>query len=178
MLRVAKLARDGRVHLFLYSEIDLEILNGTPFPSKRTADCLDGATIDHVPAAIERSKFQQMSIEEFCKKDTRVRFFRWLLSLDDMAPSKRPGFMAMLSDFERRNFESLNRFREICKDIAPTHYPDAFHLWTAEVNGLDYFLTADKKFINAVTKGSRIALVTRPICPADFVEELIRSASP
>jgi hypothetical protein len=65
---VAQLARDGKVHLFTYSELEIENLGGTLFPSSLAAHCLDGVTIDHVAAAIERSKFQQMPFEEFAEK--------------------------------------------------------------------------------------------------------------
>jgi hypothetical protein len=56
--------------------------------------------------------------------------------------------------------------------LPENHYRDALHLWTAEVNGLDYFLTADKTFINVMTKTSRVPLPTRPISPSDLLAEL------
>jgi predicted nucleic acid-binding protein len=178
MIAVAKWAREGRVHLFTYSEIEQETLRGTFFPSMTTNDCLKDTNIDRVPAAIERSKFQQMSENEFCRKETRIQFLRWLLSLNEKDLAQRPRAMEMFTAFERRNVESLSRFREICKHVAENQLPDAFHLWTAEVNGFDYFITADRKFINVLTKSSRIALPTRPICPTDFVAELTQSTAP
>jgi predicted nucleic acid-binding protein len=175
LLAIAQFAREDRVHLFTYSEIELETLNGTLFPSSQIADCFDGVTIDHLDPPIDRSKLQKMSEDEFCKKETRVKFFDWLRSINPADLADKPWFLATFSAFERRNFESLGRFRAICRDLAQTHFPDAFHLWTAEVHGLDYFLTADKKFINALTKSSRINLITRPIGPSDFVAELTQS---
>lgn len=78
----------------------------------------------------------------------------------------------MFSDFERSNLKSLGRFTELCANLDETHYPDAFHLWTAEVNNLKFFLTADKKFINVLTETSQVALTTRPISPYDFLQML------
>ena len=169
---VAESAREGKVHLFTYDEIELETLSGTLFPSGVVAHCLAGVKIDYVRAAIERSRFQQMPLDTFAEKSTRVDFCRWLLSLDYRELAKRPKFMSMFSDFERRNLESLGRFREICANLDETHYSDALHLWTAEVNSLDFFLTSDKKFINVMTKTSQVALTTRPICPCDFLRVL------
>ncbi|HZK14733.1 MAG TPA: hypothetical protein VFC55_09440, partial [Desulfobaccales bacterium] len=68
--------------------------------------------------------------------------------------------------------KSLNRFKELCCALDEKHYPDAFHLWTAEVNGLDFFLTADRKFINVMSKTSRSQLKTKPIAPVDFLDYL------
>ena len=172
MPRIAQSAREGKVYLFTYDEIEIENLRGTLFPSGVVAHCLAGVKIGHVPAAIERSIFQKMPLHTFTEKSTRIDFCRGLLSLDYRELTKRPKFMSMFSDFERRNLESLRRFTELCANLDETHYPDALHLWTAEVNNLKFFLTADKKFINAMTETSQVALTTRPICPYDFLHVL------
>jgi hypothetical protein len=169
MASIAQLARDGNVRLLTYNEIEIEILYGTYFPSSLESDCLAGVKIDSVPAAIERSKFQKMSFEAFTERSTRIAFCCWLLSLDPREVAKRPQFISMLSDFERRNLETLDRFKELCANLNKKHYFDAFHLWTAEVNNLAFFLTADKTFINAMTNTSRVTLPTRPIFPSDFL---------
>jgi hypothetical protein len=166
--RIAQLARDSKVHLFTYTEIEHETLNGTLFPSSLATNSLAGVKIKHVPSAIERSKVQQIPFDTYTLKRTRIAFCRWLIRLRNYEneTAKKAGF----SEFERKNFESLDRFREICSGLNEKHYPDAFHLWTAEVNDLNYFLTADKKFIKAMTETSRIALTTRPIAPSDFLQ--------
>jgi hypothetical protein len=174
LFNIAKLARENRVRLFIYSEIELETLAGTLFPSRMISDCFDGMTIDRVEAAIERSKLFSMPMHEYSDKKARVAFVQWLCAIKPADLAAKPKLLAKFSPFERRNLESLNRLRTLCKNLAEEHFPDAFHLWTAEVNELDYFLTADKRFINALTKTSRVALVARPISPSDFVEELTR----
>jgi hypothetical protein len=162
---IAQLARDSKVLLLTYSEIEHETLEGTLFPPSLATDSLAGIKIERVRSAIERSKVQQMSFDVYNQKRTRIDFCRWLLcSRDYQQIAKIPTF----SEFERKNLESLDRFREICSGLNEKHYPDAFHLWTAEVNDLDFFLTADKKFINAITE-TRIALTTRPVSPCDFL---------
>jgi hypothetical protein len=175
MLSVAQLARDGKIHLFTYNELEIENLNGTFFPVSLAADCLAGVKINRVPAAIERSKFQQMPLKEFAEKGTRIEFCRWLLSLDYREVVKRPAFRSMFSDVELRNLESLNRFKEICAGLSELHYPDALHLWTAEVNDLDFFLTTDKKFFRAITETTRIVKTTQPIFPSDFLARTKRN---
>jgi hypothetical protein len=163
MPRIAELARQGRVRLFTYDEIENENLRGAMFPSGVVAHCLAGVEIGYVPAAIERSIFPDMPLESFC---------RGLRSLDHRELAKRTKFLSKFSDFERRNLKSLGRFVELCAGLEETHHPDALHLWTAEVNNLDFFLTSDKKFINVMTMTSQVALTTRPICPSDLLSML------
>jgi hypothetical protein len=104
------------------------------------------------------------------KKEARIKFCKWVLSLDYNSLTKRPAFISRFTDFELRNLESLDRFRQICSGLSEQHYPDAFHLWTAEVNKLAFFLTTDQKFIRAITETSRITFTTRPIPPSEFLE--------
>ena len=172
MSGIAQSAREERIYLFTYNEIEVENLCGTLFPSGLVAHCLAGVNIGSVPAAIERSRVQQMSLDTFAEKSTRIDFCRWLLSLDHQELAKRTKLVSMFSDFERRNLESLGRFSELCANLDETHYLDALHLWTAEVNNLKFFLTADKKFINVMTETSQVALTTRPISPYDFLQML------
>jgi hypothetical protein len=64
----------------------------------------------------------------------------------------------------------LKGFKEICRDLSEKHYPDAFHLWTADMNELDYFLSADKKFVSVMTLTKGTQLISRPIAPRDLLE--------
>ena len=58
-----------------------------------------------------------------------------------------------LTEFEVESLRTLEWFRTLCKAAnSPEHYPDVFHLWTAERNGLDGFLTLDKKLQNLVER--------------------------
>jgi hypothetical protein len=170
MPSIARLARDGKVHLFTYSELEIENFKGTLYPLSLAAHSLTGVAIDRVPAAVERSKFQQMDFRQFAEKEAFIDYCKWILSLNYKNLMKRPGFSSKFTDFELRNLESLDRFKHICRNLSEKHYPDAFHLWTAEANNLHFFLTADKKFIRAITKTSRVNLTTKPISPSEFLE--------
>jgi hypothetical protein len=123
---IAQLARDGKVHLFIYSELEIENLRGTPFPLSLAAHSLAGVAIVRVPAAIERSKFQQMDFRQFAEKEARIEFCKWILSLDYKSLTKRPRFSSRFSDFELRNLESLDRFRQICGNLSEKHIPTLF----------------------------------------------------
>lgn len=101
-----------------------------------------------------------------------VRFCQFLLRMNQAAVESQVDRWPFLSDFERSNLRNLGRFREICDALPETHYPDAFHLWTAEVNDLDYFGVVDKRFLNAITKTSRISPRTKLMAPRDLIQDL------
>jgi hypothetical protein len=173
MPTMARVVGDGRLTLVDSTELSLEEIKGTYVGVSGIAgDLFRDVRWSHVPAAIERSKFQKMDMDSYTMKETVVAFCKILLGFDCKAVAARPRFLQRFTDFEQKNLLSLDRFRQICAALSENHYPDALHLWTAEVNRLDYFLTADRAFINVMTKTSRIALTTRPIAPVDLLEVL------
>jgi predicted nucleic acid-binding protein len=105
------------------------------------------------------------------KKTKVVEFCKLLLHIDAtmLEPS---GLLEMLTETELTNRRNVARFRALCAVLDESQYPDAFHLWTAEVNGLDYFLTADRAFINVMTKTARLQLTTRPVGPRELLDDL------
>jgi hypothetical protein len=169
---IARLVREGAVRLGAYNEIEFELMKGSFGFSGAIGDLFSGVQIDDVPAAIERSHFESTEMSEYVQKASVIAFCKFLLTVDYGAFESRPKLMSRLTEFERNNLRRLPRFREICRDLPEKHYPDAFHLWTAEVNGFAYFLTADKAFINAMTLTSRVALTTKPIATREFLATL------
>jgi hypothetical protein len=169
---IMKLARESNFLLYTYSELEIETFKGSFDLRGGKGDLLKDVKIDDILSAVERSKFQQMDLIEYSKKETLIKFCKFLLEVDFKEFEKRPRFLSKFTDFERQNLKSLNRFSKLCSSLDETHYPDAFHLWTAEVNGLDFFLTADRKFINVMNKTSRAHLKTKPIAPVDFLDHL------
>lgn len=172
MPTIARLARENLLGLFVYPELGFEMFKGSSHAGFGIGNLIKDVQIGKLPAAIERSKFQGMDIQDYVQKDRLVEFVSLILSLDHSAVKALPKSRLKFTDFELQNLRSLDRFREICANLPKKHYPDAFHLWTAEVNGLDFFLTADKKFIRALTESSRVELTTRPIAARDLLDEM------
>jgi hypothetical protein len=52
---------------------------------------------------------------------------------------------------------------------------DAFHLWCAEHNECDYFLTLDFKLIKVLQQNQKIKLKIRPVCPSELLREVQES---
>jgi len=176
MPTIARLARENRIQLFIYSELENEIMLNGPFPSGVVIDLLKDVNLGRVPAAVERSKWQQMEMRRYLQKGAVIDFCKFLSSLDYAALARHPrfgSFAPKFTDFEMQNMRCVHRLKELSEDLPENHYADALHLWTAEVNALDYFLTCDKKFINALAMSSRVKLRgTLPIAPSKLLDKL------
>ena len=84
-----------------------------------------------------------------------------------------PEIWNRLPEKMRANLRNLSRFHELIDSLpADKHWPDALHLWTAETHGAEYFLTLDKRFINALTKTARIDLPTKLALPSELLDDL------
>jgi hypothetical protein len=163
---IARLACEGIVKLFEYDELEFETLKGTILGGVVTHLLAEVPTF-RAKSPIERSHFQQMDVQQYVHKSTFVKFCRWLLSLNTVQIKKRTDLRASFP-----HPDSIERFKEICSNLPEKHYPDAFHLWTAETNGLDYFLSADKRFARVMTLTKHMRLNSKLIAPRDLVESL------
>jgi hypothetical protein len=172
MPTIVKLARERKLELFQSMEVILEALKREPL-AIHVVDLLTDVPLGLVPPAVERSCFMRMELFKYAEKEVMIQFCKILLTVNrEKLVSKSSSLLLGITDFGIQNLKDVQRFKELCHGINETHYPDAFHLWTAETNGLDYFLTADKKFINLMTKTKRIDLQSIPISPQDLVNSM------
>ena len=170
---VRRLAIDEKIELYTYNELTNEAWKRpVSFPANVLGDLFVDITFKHVDAAVERSFFFQMDISEYIKKDQVIKFCIWLLDskVEDLADrlegqKRYPAFLL-------NNLRKVQRFRDLCNGLAEKQYPDAFHLWTSEVNGIEYFLTTDRKFIRVMTETKHINLPCRPLSPTDLLSML------
>jgi len=51
---------------------------------------------------------------------------------------------------------------------------DAYHIWTAEAAGVDFFISLDKKLINSIRHQKRITIKTEVLYPAEVVSRLVK----
>jgi hypothetical protein len=70
-------------------------------------------------------------------------------------------------------FENIQypRYLEILKAIGGNKHADAFHLWAAESDHVDYFLTTDRKLIHSV-QGPPIAIGVCVLAPSKLLEDI------
>jgi hypothetical protein len=62
------------------------------------------------------------------------------------------------------------RFLELKKRTGGHHLADLYHVWTAEENSLDCFITLDTKFLRAVTLPKPLDTPVRLLTPMQFVQ--------
>jgi hypothetical protein len=58
-----------------------------------------------------------------------------------------------LTQFEIESLKNIRWFQFLCeRSGSPKNYPDVFHLWAAERNGLNIFLTLDNRLLELVSR--------------------------
>ncbi len=74
------------------------------------------------------------------------------------------------SDAEVKN---LSAIAPVLRAAGPNseHLLDVFQLWTAEVNGIPYFVTCDKTFIRFMTDTMKNPFASKPILPSKLCSE-------
>lgn len=171
-------AANGHLSLHTYSELEMEAMPGwIPTPTEK-GSLFRTIPFHTIPAAVERSRLFTLIGDEMVNRDAFRRYCEWLMGIhvDKLSQEKIAWLRTKCTDFELSNLINVERFRSLCRHVSRKHYPDAFHLWTAEVNQIKFFLTNDKKFINAVTKSSKLELYTKPVCPEVLLNELQQRA--
>lgn len=174
---VCDFARKGVLTLCTSDELMYEHWNSSE--SIRTAntgtELLRGIELQWLPTPITRSRFMHGGEREL-EKAARLDFFRLLRSEGTRNPSRdwHSTLAGRVTSFEVESFKQLDRFAEICSGLGPKDGKiiDAFHLWTGERSGASYFLTYDMRFINYITRTSRLALRCIPLVPNELIARL------
>ncbi len=154
---IASLIKDGRVLPFTSAELEAEAFRVVKYPSLGHEDIFADVNFEHLKPPIDRSKWG-ISIEQHLSKEDVIAYCEcFLLSssaerTEAFIEGMRRNPRFSLTDFEERCLRRSGVFQQICKGIEKTHYPDALHVWTAEENGVDVFLTMDKKFRNVIQR--------------------------
>jgi hypothetical protein len=189
---VGRLIREGTIKPFTYHELKFEKARHKPHVQEFNA--LRGCELAVCRSPIERSRFRatydfSAHLRKGGKKDkqrglndntfSQIGFISWLISLSNgqVKDILKNSELLHLSEFEIESFESLSWFKALCRKFGgEENYPDAFHLWTAERNNLDYFLTLENKMTNMLChmgKGKKaIDMNVRAIKPIEFLNRL------
>jgi hypothetical protein len=170
---IARLAREDRLKLYSYNELGLEEARGRRGMKGTFGDLFADVRVQTVPPAIERSRYRKTyDLETYSNKNSLTEFVLFLNGLDTSNITKIPDFWNSLPDFERQNLGRLTQFTTLCQTIAENHYADAFHLWTAELNCIDFFLMMDKRFLNAFRSQSRSSFRCSPVTPEELIQQV------
>jgi len=193
LFTVGRLIREGRIEAFDYWEIRCEKFRGTP--TVKECNALRDCEIRSCDPAIKRSMFRQ-SIDltdvfsKGGKKDIKngielgqanqIAFFEWLCTLKGPEVDLLVSHAALLrlTPFEIDSLRDIDRFQFLCsRSGSRENYPDVFHLWTAERNGLDALLTLDCGLPALASrvkneKGKTVKMKTEVLQPIDLLRRL------
>lgn len=165
--------QSGRILPFTTDELEAEAFRALKYPSLDFKDILEGVTFEHLKSPIDRSKWG-LSLEQYTSKKSVIEYCECFFltpsseRMEIFIEGMRRNPRINLTEFEERCLRRQDIFKQICKGIDKTHYPDALHLWTAEENGIDVFLTIDKKFKNVI-QHQKISMN----CQVQFPSELL-----
>lgn len=173
--KIADFCRQGTITPYVSQELLAED-RVQKYPSRLYHNVFRGVHFQKAKCAFVRSRYG-ITLERYRSKEdvirhckiyfldtTRERQERFIEKMHD-----NPQFS--LSDVEERSIRSTHVFQEICHGISETHYPDALHLFTAEMNDIDVFLTLDNKFKNVIDR-QQISLSCRTLLPSMLVSEI------
>jgi len=173
--RVAELIRQGGVQAYTTNELYAEGFPVQKFPSPRYMDIFEGCTFNTLPPPLERSRWG-IGLDQLCSKEDVIAYCECFFltaspeRVESFISGMRENPRFSLTPFEAECLRRSHVFRAICHGINRTHYPDALHLWTAEENGMNVFLTHDKRFQNVIAH-QKIELKCKVMLPSEFLVE-------
>jgi hypothetical protein len=162
--------RAGRFAAYTSSELRHEgwdLVRGR----NRLGDLWAGVRFANVDPPLERSTFRgSLTVDQVYSGKHQQEFCEILLQYARTGAPQELLAVLQLDDFQRANLGRLSEFRLLCEAVGPKCYRDAFHLWTALCNDLDYFLTTDEKFLRILRQRCGRADLVRPaISPRELV---------
>lgn len=169
---IAKLAMNGEILPCIYSETRNEAWKRPgSFPRMPIQSVFRKISFQVIDAAVERSYFMSMRLQEFLQTEQFIQFCKLLIKpkTEEFATAE---LTPSLPKQMKENLMGVQRFRDLCHGLSESQYPNAFHLWTAETHKLDYFLTVHKKFINVITQTKKIPLRLKICMPSVLLKDL------
>ena len=190
---VGRLIREGKIKAYDYIEIFFEKMRDK---SKiHVFNAMKNCQIHRCRPALERTKFRRSinfidTISKGGKKDRKagvelgeanqIAVFEWFCSLNGEFVDLliQHAVEIGLTDFEVESLRNIGWFQFLCqRSGSPENYPDVFHLWAAERNGFDAFLTLEKRLPNLVCrvkseKDQKFEIQTEVLRPLDLLHKL------
>jgi hypothetical protein len=184
LFTIGRLIRERRIYGFTYAELSLEGWKRNV--GEQAFDALGDCKIESCHAPMERSRFFKAGrFEDYMakggKKDrkagknlsmSQIRFVQMLLDLteDNVRELISLREMLQITPFEIESLHNLPWFRTMCRVAqSPENYPDMFHVWAAQRNRMDVFLTLEITLTNIAAK-----FPVNKSCLASFPTSVLR----
>jgi hypothetical protein len=165
---ISKLIRESKISAYRYTELDYEDWKSSGSGRGNLGDLFPSLQMNTIEPAIERSYFFQSKLSKYTEKESVKDFCQWLNAKGARDSIYKIVNISTFPEKMRENIDNISRYQEICRRLQKIdQYIDAFHLWSGEIRNISYFLTVDKKFINAVNKANSSCI---PILPSEFIK--------
>jgi len=189
LFTIGRLIREGKLEAFSYRELGYEGMNR--IIGESVFDAMDHCRVTDCNPAIERSRLSSGFFPNYMrkggKKDQKrgfetssgqIPFMQMLCNLNEtgiawlLVVKEILGF----TDFETESIRNLRYFQKLCEiSQSPENFPDMFHLWTAQRNHMDVFLTLEKKLPtigNQIEKSewANVEYPTKVLRPIEFLD--------
>ncbi|EGW51494.1 hypothetical protein HMPREF1022_01511 [Desulfovibrio sp. 6_1_46AFAA] len=174
---IGRAARNNEIFLYEYPELVWETWLGYQSWRNNVSPLYAFRDVKwhNIPSPIDRSKFFQSS--NWVEGKEVELFMDFLLKTDHIKLHSLMHKLNIFSEFEISCAKNLPIFQGMCSDkvLGRKRARDIYHLWAAECNNLDYFLTDDKKLINAyknALKDKKINIHCNLVAPKELIEIL------
>lgn len=167
-------ARQGSLRPYTSMELGAERLKARMKGSGIRGDLWNHVRFEHVPVPLDRSTWMgSRTLEQVASREDQRAFYLRLLKF------AREGVPQALLDalpetefigHQKRHLARLSEFAAICTTVGEARHGDAFHYWTALCGNLDYFVTTDKAFLDALRQHPDPDLVCQAVSPSELVE--------
>jgi hypothetical protein len=196
LFTIGRLIGERSIEAFEYVEISFERLRARTAGWGSICNALRGCEIKACAPAVERSAIVSTinfvdAMSKGGKKDrargvplgsaNQISCFKWLLALKKEhieAIRQNNSKVLHFTDFDLESLSQIEWFQFLCQRCgSEENFPDVFHLWTAERNNMDVFLTLEKRFPNFIAgvkkeKDRRIEIRTEVLRPLGLLEKL------
>lgn len=177
LFTIGRLIREKQIDAFTYGELMLESWNRAI--GLREFDALANCVVRQCDSAIERSKLRGGLYPEYGRKGgkedrkrgldvsiSQIEFIKFLCALDEPQIAQLISLSKTLefTSFETDSLLKLPELRALCQiGCSQENYPDMFHLWTAQRNQMDVFLTLERQLPEFISKAPRALLDQCPL---------------
>jgi len=179
--QLGQLIRAGKIHAYSTFELENEHFRVLRLPSTMEEDIFAGCDFTLLGQPFDRSKWG-LSLDQLMDKQALILFCKNIFlnstdsKIEDFIRSMRTNPHYNLSPFEEKCLRSRKQFQSMCRGVAETHIPDLWHLWTAEMHGLDAMITHDRKLTNVVAR-QKVTLKCKAMLSSTFLKEFFKQSS-
>ena len=120
---IARLATQGSILLYTYSELQFEEWRGQPKMMGTFGDLFWRKASKKCPAAVNRPRFRKsIDFHYYLEKDELIGFCSFLLMLEPSVLQGAAAFWNTLPPFDQENLLQLGQFKSLCRGLSKNHY--------------------------------------------------------